>query len=48
MHTFSKTKTKQKKQSSHCGAVEMNPTSNHEVVGCILGLAQWVKVLALL
>ena len=25
------------------GAVEMNPTRNHEVVGLIPGLAQWVK-----
>ena len=29
--------------SSHCGAVETNPTSNHEVVGVIPGLSQWVK-----
>ena len=34
--------------SSYCGAAEMNPTSNHEVVGSIPGLAQWVKDLALL
>ena len=26
-----------------CGAVETNPTSNHEVSGLILGLTQWVK-----
>ena len=29
--------------SSRRGAVEMNPTRNHEVVGLIPGLAQWVK-----
>ena len=34
--------------SSHRGAAEMNPTRNHEVVGLIPGLAQWVKYLALL
>ena len=33
--------------SSHCGAVEMNPSSIHEYVGLIPGLAQWVKDLAL-
>ena len=32
--------------SSHRGAVETNLTSSHEVVGLILGLAQWVKDLA--
>ena len=33
--------------SSHCGAAEMNLTRNREVVGLILGLAQWVKDLVL-
>ena len=30
-------------RSSLCGSVEMNPTRNHEDVGSIPGLAQWVK-----
>ena len=30
-------------RSSHCGAVEMNPTRNHEVGGSIPDLVQWVK-----
>ena len=35
------------KRSSHCDSVVMNPTSVHEDVGLVPGLAQWVKVLAL-
>ena len=31
------------KRSSHCGAAEMSLTSNHEVIGSIPGLIQWVK-----
>ena len=34
--------------SSRCGAVEMNLTRNHEVVGSIPGLTRWVKDPALL
>ena len=34
-------------RSSHCGTAEMNLTRNHELVGSIPGLAQWVKDLAL-
>ena len=29
--------------NSHHGAVEMNPTRNHDVAGSIPGLTQWVK-----
>ena len=34
---------KLKNRSSHRGAVETNPTRNHEVAGSIPGLAHWVK-----
>ena len=38
---------KQTAGSSHPGAVEINPTRNHEVADSIPGLTQWVKDLAL-
>ena len=28
---------------SHFGAAETNPTNNHEVMGLIPGLAQWIE-----
>ena len=34
--------------SSHRGALETNPTRNHEVAGSSPGLSQWVKDLVLL
>ena len=34
--------------SSHCGTLEMNPTSNHEDVDSIPGFPQWVGYQALL
>ena len=44
----SKKRFKKKERRSRRGAAEMNPTRNHDVLGCIPGLAQWVKDLALL
>ena len=37
-----------RRRSSCQGAVEMNPTRNHEVEGLIPGLTQWDKDLVLL
>ena len=31
---------KKSSRSSHCGSVEINPTSNHEVAGSIPGINQ--------
>ena len=39
-----KKRKEKEKRSSHHGS---NPTRNHELVGLIPGLAQWVKDLAL-
>ena len=41
--SFNNFKKRSSSRSSHSGAAEMNPTRNHEVVGSIPGLAQWVK-----
>ena len=46
--TISHFRSKNSCWSSHLGAVETNPTRNHEVAGSIPCLAQWVKDLALL
>ena len=35
---------KKKKMSSHRGAVEMNPTRNHEVVGMILAFLSGLRI----
>ena len=40
---FKKEVMKILKGSSHHGSMETNPSSNHEFVGLIPGLAQWVK-----
>ena len=39
--------SKEQIKSSHWRSVVMNPTSIHEDVGSIPGLAKWVKYLAL-
>ena len=43
-HTPGNATAKWHNWSSHCGAAEMNPTSIHEAVRLIPGLAPWVKV----
>ena len=46
-HEFFYLKKKQKTRNSHCGTVEMNPTSIPEDVGSIPGLIQWARELTL-
>ena len=41
--SVNKTVIKIQWSSSHHGTVEMNLTRNHEVVGLMPGLTQWVK-----
>ena len=48
LYTSNEILEKEFKWNSHHGTVETNPTRNHEVVGSIPGLAQWVKDLVLL
>ena len=49
MHISGYEKSRRKKQIGEfpCGTAETNLSSNHDVVGSILGHTQWVKDLAL-
>ena len=48
VHPYNEILFKNIKRSSCRGSAETNPTRNHEVVGSIPDLTQWVKDLALL